>query len=273
MGGGYGGSLVAKELDATADVVLVDPREAFVNAAGSLRALTRPDWAVNVFFPFDTLLERGRVVRDRVVSADPAGVTPASGARLDADYLVLATGSGYAYPAKPHPASESIAAALAPLTARATLAVTERLNVAGYDHVYALGDLTDLPDPKMASYAQVHAQVVAANIAAQLAGRTPETVSTPSPDRRILLPLGPHGGAGQLPAPSGVTAVPAATVSERKGLDLFTARFAARFDRSWRFPRPGFVPRQRGPLSFLPLGRGRCQGNRSLVALMRGRHP
>ena len=42
IGGGYGGSLVAKALDSEADVTLIDPREAFVNAAASLRALTQP---------------------------------------------------------------------------------------------------------------------------------------------------------------------------------------------------------------------------------------
>ena len=36
IGGGYGGTLVAKELDSAADVTLVDPREGFVNAAASL---------------------------------------------------------------------------------------------------------------------------------------------------------------------------------------------------------------------------------------------
>ncbi|MFD0523564.1 hypothetical protein [Paractinoplanes durhamensis] len=121
---------------------------------------------------------------------------------------------------------------LTPLTERATVPVTDRLNVVGHANVYALGDLTDLPDPKMASYAQVHAQVVAKNIAAQVAGEPPDAVYTPTPDRRMLVPLGPHGGAGQLPAPHGATAVPAETVSTHKGLDLFTARFAARFTRN-----------------------------------------
>src|SRR5438477_11996794 len=105
VGGGYAGTLVAKALDPDADVTLVDPREAFVNAAASLRALTRPDWAPHAFFPFETLLERGQIIRDRAVSVDPKGVTLASGERVEADYLVLATGSGYPYPAKPHPAS------------------------------------------------------------------------------------------------------------------------------------------------------------------------
>jgi apoptosis-inducing factor 2 len=102
IGGGYGGSAVAKALDAEAEVVLIDPRDAFVNSAGSLRALAQPDWADNMFFRFDTLLARGTVIRDRAVSVDPGGVTLASGRRVVADYLVLATGSSYAYPAKPN---------------------------------------------------------------------------------------------------------------------------------------------------------------------------
>ncbi|MEV5706280.1 FAD-dependent oxidoreductase [Actinoallomurus sp. NPDC052274] len=110
IGGGYGGAAVAKALESEADVILIDPREAFVNAAASLRALARPDWAANAFFPFETLLTKGAVIRDRAVSVDLGGVTLASGERVAADYLVLATGSSYAYPAKP--GSDSIGAAL-----------------------------------------------------------------------------------------------------------------------------------------------------------------
>ncbi|MET1073120.1 MAG: FAD-dependent oxidoreductase, partial [Umezawaea sp.] len=120
---------------------------------------------------------------------------------------------------------------LTPLTGRAAVPVTERLNVVGYDHVYALGDITDVPEPKMASYAMEHAQVITENIRSQLAGGRPTTTYTPCPVRRILLPLGPHGGVGQVPLPGGITAVTAETVSQRKGLTLFTERFAERFDR------------------------------------------
>jgi apoptosis-inducing factor 2 len=358
LGGGFGGSLVAKALDPVADVILIDPREAFVNAAASLRALTRPDWAPNAFFPFATLLDRGRVVRDRAVSADPGGVVLASGGRIDADYLVLATGSSYPYPAKPNPSSTSVAdqltdlrktheelagadrvlilgagpvglelageitevwpdkrvtvidrgdellpgflpevrrdlhlrlaelgidvrlgtsvtalpaiapgragrvvvttghgdevradiwfrayglrittdyladGRLTPLTARGTVPVTEHLTVRGYDHVYAIGDITDLADPKMASYAMTHAEVVVRNLTAELAGEQPSAVHTVTPERRILLPLGTRTGVGQLPSPTGVTAATPETVYERKGADLFTARFADRFGRA-----------------------------------------
>ena len=356
VGGGYGGSLVAKALDAEADVILIDPREAFANAAAALRALTQPDWAPNAFFGFETLLERGRVIRDRVVTVDPRGVTLASGARVEADYLVLATGSDYTYPAKPNPASTSIAeqledlrathkelagadrvlilgagpvglelageikqvwpdkhvtvvdrndqllsgflpevrqdlrrqldalgvalhlgtgltagppieagragrftvttdngdeiaadiwfrafgvrintdyladGRLTQLTEQATVPVTERLNVRGYERVYAIGDITALSDPKMASYAMTQAEVVVRNIRAQLAGDQPDAVHTPTPERRILLPLGTRGGVGQLPTPDGAAAASPATVYERKGADLFTARFAERFN-------------------------------------------
>jgi NADH dehydrogenase FAD-containing subunit len=353
VGGGYGGSAVAKALDAEADVVLIDPRDAFVNAAGSLRALTRPDWAPNIFFPFDTLLARGTVLRDRAVSADPAGVTLASGGRVEADYLVLATGSSYAYPAKPRadssaealddlrqthkqvagadrvmilgagpvglelageiaevwphkhvtivdPAGQLLPAfrpelredlhgqlaergthlrlgtglTAAPptepgqvgtftvattsgeeitadiwfrahgvhvnsgyladgrLTTRTSLGqvrVAGSLNVHGHDHVYAIGDLTDLAEAKMAGYAMQHAEVVARNIAAQLRGERPTATYRPAPDPMILLPLGPRGGVGQLPTPDGPSVVAAATVAQYKGADLFTGRFADLF--------------------------------------------
>ncbi|BCY09175.1 NAD(P)/FAD-dependent oxidoreductase [Actinoplanes sp. L3-i22] len=355
VGGGYGGSLVAKELDADANVILIDPREAFVNAAASLRALTQPDWAPSAFFSFDTLLHRGRVIRDRAASVDPNGVTLASGARVEADYLVLATGSGYPYPAKPNDGATGIAeqlgdlrethkelagahrvlilgagpvglelageikqvwpdkqvaivdrtdrllpgflpqvqadlrrqldrlgielhlgtglsalpaieagragrvavttehgdqivadiwfrafgvrintgyladGKLTPLTEQAAVPVTERLNVAGYERVYAIGDITALPDPKMASYSMTHAEIVVRNIRSQLGGDQPDAVWSPAAERRILLPLGTHGGVGQLPTPEGAVAATAQTVQERKGADLFTARFATRF--------------------------------------------
>ncbi|WP_433250123.1 NAD(P)/FAD-dependent oxidoreductase [Streptosporangium sp. CA-135522] len=353
IGGGYGGSALAKALTAEAEVVLIDPRDAFVNTAGSLRALTRPDWAGNMFFPYDEWLTRGTVIRDRVVSVDPGGVTLASGERVEAGYLVLATGSGYAYPAKPTADSterilddlrlthkelagaervlvlgagpvglelageikevwphkhvtvvdpaERLLPAFEPelrhdlhrqldeldirlrlgadLTAPPTtepgqagtftvtttggeeitadiwfraygvrvnsdyladgrlttrtpqgrVPVTETLNVRGYDHVYAIGDITDIPEAKMAGYAMQHAEVVARNIIAQLHGELPTAAYRPLPHPMILLPLGSSGGVGQLPTPDGPAVVPVETVVRYKGADLFTGRFTEQF--------------------------------------------
>ncbi|MFJ7626141.1 NAD(P)/FAD-dependent oxidoreductase [Streptomyces sp. NPDC097595] len=353
IGGGYGGSAVAKALDEETDVVLVDPKDAFVHAAGSLRALVEPDWAENIFFPYDTLLKRGTVRRERAVAVDPGGVTLAGGERVVADYLVLASGSDYPFPAKTDtdlagdalarikeahqelagagrvlitgagpvgielsgeikavwpekhvvitdPADEllpgflpelreellrqldalgvelrlstaltgepaAVPGRLDPFTvttdgggriaadiwfrcygvrsngdyladgrvaerdAQGRVPVDERLNVTGHRHIYALGDLTDLAEAKMAGYAMKHAEVVAANILAQVRGEDPAAVYLPSPVPSALLPLGPGGGVGQVPSPDGPVLLPAEQVSAYKGKDLFTGRFAELF--------------------------------------------
>jgi apoptosis-inducing factor 2 len=353
IGGGYGGAAVAKALDAETEVVLIEPKDAFVHCAGALRALVQPDWAGNVFFRYDRLLRRGKVVRERAVSVDTAGVTLSSGERVTADYLVLASGSDYPFPAKMDTDSTSDALAriraahadlasaervlilgagpvglelsgeikavwpgkevtivdpaeqLVPgflpemredlhrqlaglgvrlrlgttlttrppseparakaftvettrgeisadiwfrchgvrvntgylgdglgsvLTPRGQVRVTETLNVAGQGHIYALGDLTDVVEAKMAGHAMRHAEVVARNIIAQVRGERPTTVYRPSAVPALLLPLGPHGGVGQLPSPEGPTVLPAAAVAERKGADLYAGRFTRLFD-------------------------------------------
>jgi NADH dehydrogenase FAD-containing subunit len=349
VGGGYGGAAVAKALESEADVVLIDPRDAFVNVAGSLRALAQPDWAGNMFFPFKTLLTQGKVIQDRAVSVDPTGVTLASGEHVAADYVVLATGSSYAYPA--NPSAETVAEALedfrrshkellqadkvlvlgagpvglelageikevwpdkqvtivdpaeellpgfkpevvedlrgqldalgvevrlgtslteqpsteagragsftvtttdgdeitadvwyraygttinsgyladgklTTLTPEGQVPVTEKLTVKGHDHVYAIGDLTDIAEAKMAGFAMQHAEIVAKNIVAQIKGEQPTATYQPLGFPMILLPLGPNGGVGQLPSPEGPFVAPASMVSEFKGQDLFTGRF------------------------------------------------
>lgn len=349
IGGGYGGAAAAKALDEHADVVLVEPRDAFVHSAGSLRALVRPDWAPNMFFRYDRLLSRGRVVRGRAAAVDANGVTLESGERIDAGHIVLASGSEYPYPAKTRtdiadealaelrdtheelagagrvlitgagpvglelageikavwpdkhvtivdPAERLVPAfedemradlhrqldargielrlgtslsarppvepgraetftvdgitadiwfraygvavqtsylgddLAAALTPAGRIRVTGTLNVEGFENVYALGDVTDLAEAKMAGYAMKHAEVVAANIAARVRGEEPAATYAPSPVPSVLLPLGPEGGVGQFPGPDGPMIVGAETVSDHKGRDLFTGRFAELFN-------------------------------------------
>lgn len=91
IGGGYGGIGVAKALDADVDVVLVEPKDAFVHNIGFLP---------KIFLPYDRLLANGRVVRDRAVEVSAHRVVLAAGEAIDADYVVLATGSTYPFPAK-----------------------------------------------------------------------------------------------------------------------------------------------------------------------------
>src|ERR1700716_3894783 len=100
VGGGYGGYAVAKALDETSEVVLVEPKDAFMHNIAALRALVDPSWLPRIFLPYTHLLTRGRVVRDRAIVVDPHRVLTASGEEISADYVVLATGSMYPFPAK-----------------------------------------------------------------------------------------------------------------------------------------------------------------------------
>jgi apoptosis-inducing factor 2 len=100
VGGGYGGIAVAKALDETSDVVLVEPKDAFMHNIAALRALVDPSWLPRIFLPYGGLLTNGRMVRDRAVVVDPHRVVTASGEEISADYIVLATGSRYPFPAK-----------------------------------------------------------------------------------------------------------------------------------------------------------------------------
>lgn len=108
VGGGYAGFTLARELDQHVDVTLIEAREAFVINAATLRVAVEPALIDDITIPYDRLLKRGRVVRGRAVSIDQDGVVLADGARIEADAIVVATGSQYAAPFKPQ--DDSIAA-------------------------------------------------------------------------------------------------------------------------------------------------------------------
>src|ERR1700716_1942443 len=80
--------------------VLGEPKDAFMHNIAALRALVDPSWLPRIFLPYGGLLTNGRVVRDRAVVVDPHRVVTASGEEISADYVVLATGSRYPFPAK-----------------------------------------------------------------------------------------------------------------------------------------------------------------------------
>ncbi|MGH3720772.1 MAG: FAD-dependent oxidoreductase [Pseudonocardiaceae bacterium] len=361
VGGGYGGISVAKALDDVVDVVLVDPKDSFVHSVAALRGVVSKEWAERMFFGYERLLSRGRVVRDRVVKVDSRGVTTAGGQRIEADYVVLASGSSYPYPAKMDvddtaealvkqamtreqlasasrvllvgagpvglelageildvwpdrtvtivdvaedilggaylpelrdslhrqldelgvrlvlgaPLVEEIAVVpgvSAPFSVSTTagveidadiwfrcygvvpqsdylagdllsarrpdgfIDVDDRFRVAGHDNVFAIGDVTGIAEPKRASAAQRHAQVVADNIAAMAQGRLPEATYRPGPDG-VLIPLGATGGAGQLPIAE-ATVVGPEQAAQFKGRDLMVGRYAQLFDGNTSPQRP-----------------------------------
>lgn len=319
VGGGYGGATVAKALDDAAEVIVIEPRETFVHNVAALRAVVDPEWVDAIFLPYDGLLTRGRVVRDRAVRVFSTGVELESGPTITADYVVLATGSTVPFPAKVDVGDsaaakkriaathEALAAAprvllvgagpvglelageikaawpdktvtivertftlasgrfpdefhaslrvqldeldvqlllgttlrdlpsqepgeLATFTVTTEpgdditadiwfacygasvdtdylvadmadvrqpdgrIAVTPELRIPSHDTIFAIGDVSAVPEMKMARLAQQHAEVVAANIRARISGRTDLVSHQPAADA-IMLPLGPTGGA------------------------------------------------------------------------------
>lgn len=346
IGGGYGGIAAAKALDEIADVCLIEPRETFVHNVAALRAVADPDWIGRLFLPYSRLLARGRVIQDRAVRVDAGSVTLGSGEQIAADYIILATGSRYPFPAKPdldeaaaasarlHAAHRALASSghalllgagpvglelageikaawpekpvtiidpardvlsgaypdefraelrsqLAALgvtlilgTSLATeslprpavaqaftattrngnaitadiwfrcygaepvtgyladglqtarqddghLQVTGQLRLEGHPTVFAIGDMTAIPEAKRAQAALAHAQVAAANITSLISGSPDLASYTPQPPG-ISVPLGPAGGASYAPQ-AGI--VDAETTARIKGADLMIPAF------------------------------------------------
>ncbi|MDG6108540.1 FAD-dependent oxidoreductase [Dactylosporangium aurantiacum] len=110
---------------------------------------------------------------------------------------------------------------------RTSLPVDAYLRVRDRPGQWAVGDVTDVPELKMARLAQAHAEVVAANIRTLLTkGAWTEddlTTHEPAPDM-LVLPLGPKGGAGYGP---GFGLLGAAQTAEAKGADLFLGYYRA----------------------------------------------
>ena len=100
VGGGYAGTVLARTLDPVAEVVLIEPKEAFIHNVAAIRAVVDPAWLNKLILPYGRLLKRGRVLRDRVAAIEGVAVHLASGGVLEGDILVVATGSSYAQPFK-----------------------------------------------------------------------------------------------------------------------------------------------------------------------------
>jgi NADH dehydrogenase FAD-containing subunit len=101
IGGGYAGTALARGLDKSADVVLVEPRDRFVHNVAAIRAVADPSIFDRAAFAYDRLLHRGRVIRERATAVTGTSVTLSNGDVLEADAVVVATGSTYAKPFKP----------------------------------------------------------------------------------------------------------------------------------------------------------------------------
>ena len=100
IGGGYLGFRLAKAMENKANVTLIEPRSHFVHSIAMARAVVEPSIFEDSLIPYDKLLKKGTWVQARAASVDDCGVTLEDGRRVDADYIVVATGSDNATPFK-----------------------------------------------------------------------------------------------------------------------------------------------------------------------------
>lgn len=91
-----------------------------------------------------------------------------------------------------------------PVTSGGRVSVNGHLQVRGHQRVFALGDVTDVEEPKMAYTAETHASVIGANVekleAAADSDASPDLETHEASSKYIIVvPVGPEGGASQLP--------------------------------------------------------------------------
>jgi NADH dehydrogenase FAD-containing subunit len=103
--------------------------------------------------------------------------------------------------------------------------VDEHLRVSGQDRVFAVGDISDA-DRDMAAVAVRQAEVVVGNIQALMVGG--ELTPYERIPAAIAIPLGPEGGAGQLPGQDEIAG--REIIAEVKGRALGIDRYDALFD-------------------------------------------
>jgi NADH dehydrogenase FAD-containing subunit len=214
VGGGYGGIRVAKSLDDVAGVTLVEPKDAFVHNVAALRALVDPAMLPRIFFPYDRLLTRGRVVHDRVAQFDGERALLGSGAQISADFVVLATGSRYPFPAKTdvhltdHAFDEY-------RTAHAALVAARRVLIIGAGPVglELAGEIVSAWPDKQVTITDVAADILAGPFKQELRDELRRQLT----ERGVELRLG-SAFRGDPPSPSGVRET--FTIASQTGVEL-----------------------------------------------------
>ncbi|XP_066327639.1 uncharacterized protein [Miscanthus floridulus] len=99
VGGGSGGSLLAKNMQGHADVVLVDPKEYLEIPCAELRSMVEPSFAERSLVYHKDYLNDATIVTSSAVNITEHAVLTADGHSLPYDYLVIATGHAFTSPA------------------------------------------------------------------------------------------------------------------------------------------------------------------------------
>lgn len=92
VGGGIGGSFLAKQLQDHCNVVLIDPKEYLEIPYAELRSMVEPSFAEKSIINHTDYLSKARIVISTAVKISETEVVTAHGDQIAYDYLVIATG-------------------------------------------------------------------------------------------------------------------------------------------------------------------------------------
>ena len=116
VGGGFAGIGIAKKLDGSCEVTVVEQCAAYHIPIPSVRAIVDDGWAWKQFVPYDKTLRRGKVVQNEATGMllsdeKQPQVLLADGSSLPCEAVVMAIGAKVAFPARrsPAPVSERVA--------------------------------------------------------------------------------------------------------------------------------------------------------------------
>ncbi|KAI5479230.1 hypothetical protein MNV49_003924 [Pseudohyphozyma bogoriensis] len=112
-----------------------------------------------------------------------------NGHSVEADFIYLAYGCV---------PNSSLLHAYSPSTInkRGFIKVQPSLQVTGHDNFFAIGDVNDVPEDKLAVLATWQAPIIAANVVSLIAGKAPAKKYTAA-GAIAMITVGPNGGAGQ----------------------------------------------------------------------------
>lgn len=100
IGGGCGGVAVAEGLGPIVDVALIEQKDQFIRHTATPRTAVDTVWGHAIFMPYMSLSHRDEVLRDAVSRVDGTTVHVSSHDPIEADCIVLVTGSTCPFPAK-----------------------------------------------------------------------------------------------------------------------------------------------------------------------------
>lgn len=150
-------------------------------------------------------IEYNKYVKDQVVKTE-------SGIEIKCDMVLRCTGG--------KPNTEQFREALGSAVCESGLIkVNEFLQVEETENIFALGDILNTDEEKISVAAAAHADIIAKNIEASLAGKKLQAYKPST--FLMLIPVGRNGGVGELP----LMAIGEAFTRNIKSATLFTKKF------------------------------------------------